>query len=193
MTRESRREEIVKAAYGLLADAGFEGFRVRTVAERVGINHATLLHYFSTKEALVEAVLQHMLEKLQQEGYSHGNVCAMDAICREFADSRRRLVEHPEFFVVLSELQLRAHRAPLIAAALERMNSAWRQYLTHLLQRGIENGEFQPDLEVDTMVNVLIMQFRGFGLLALDPPDEKSLDNIMQTECAMLRRWLLTK
>lgn len=191
MARENRRQAIVEAAYRLIADAGFEGFRIRTVAEHVGINHATLLHYFPSKEALVEAVLDRMLEELRQEGYRHRDIPAMDALCQEFVDMRDRLIDQPEFFVILNELQMRAHRDPLIAAPLKRMDSAWRNHLSCLLTRGIASGELRSDLATDAVVDVLILQFRGFGLQALNPHDAQSLDGMIATVCAVMRHWLL--
>lgn len=193
MARENRRQAIVEAAYRLIADAGFEGFRVRTVALHVGINHATLLHYFPSKEVLVEAVLEHMLEELRQDGYRHGEISALDALCQEFVDIRIRLIDQPEFLMVLNELQLRAHRDPQIAVPLERMDRAWRHYLSGLLVKGMTSGELRSDIVVDAVVDVLILQFRGFGLRALDLQKGQALDGMIATECAMLRQWLMVQ
>jgi AcrR family transcriptional regulator len=38
-----RRREIVRAAYETIAERGFEGLRMREVANRAGMNHATLI------------------------------------------------------------------------------------------------------------------------------------------------------
>lgn len=60
---DDRRRQIVETAFDTIAEKGFEGLRTRDVAERVGINSATLHHYFPTKEALVEGIAEH-LERL---------------------------------------------------------------------------------------------------------------------------------
>jgi hypothetical protein len=41
-TREKRRQELVQAAFNLIAEHGFEGLRTRDVAAEVGVNIATL-------------------------------------------------------------------------------------------------------------------------------------------------------
>ena len=53
-----RREQIVTAAIAVFAEHGFAGGSIRTIAERVGVSHATLLQYFGSKEGLLMAVLQ---------------------------------------------------------------------------------------------------------------------------------------
>ena len=47
------------AAFERVAEIGFEGLRLRQVAEQVGIDHSTLHHHFATKQALVAAVAEY--------------------------------------------------------------------------------------------------------------------------------------
>ncbi|MFE4635751.1 TetR/AcrR family transcriptional regulator [Streptomyces sp. NPDC056773] len=55
---EERRAEIVRAAVEVIAERGYRGAALGTVAERVGLTQQGLLHYFPTKEALLVAVLE---------------------------------------------------------------------------------------------------------------------------------------
>lgn len=50
--------EIVRAALEVIAERGYRGAALGTVAERVGLTQQGLLHYFPTKEALLVAVLE---------------------------------------------------------------------------------------------------------------------------------------
>jgi AcrR family transcriptional regulator len=52
-----RRAEILRAALEVIAERGYRGASLATVAERVGLTQQGLLHYFPTKEALLVAVL----------------------------------------------------------------------------------------------------------------------------------------
>src|SRR5262245_39197735 len=61
---QSRRQSLILAAFHSIAEKGFEGLRVRDVAAQVGINPATLHHYFPTKEALILAVVEHATQQL---------------------------------------------------------------------------------------------------------------------------------
>ncbi|CAM5368523.1 TetR family transcriptional regulator [Streptomyces spiroverticillatus] len=54
---EERRAEILRAALEVIAERGYRGASLASVAERVGLTQQGLLHYFPTKEALLVAVL----------------------------------------------------------------------------------------------------------------------------------------
>src|SRR2546428_10346962 len=60
-----RQEELVAAAYGLVATRGFEGLRTRDVAGAVGLNVATLHYYYPTKEALIRGVVGHAMGRFR--------------------------------------------------------------------------------------------------------------------------------
>jgi AcrR family transcriptional regulator len=54
----SRREAIVEAALEMFGKRGYHGTSVRAVAERCGVSHQSLMYYFPTKHALLEAALR---------------------------------------------------------------------------------------------------------------------------------------
>jgi AcrR family transcriptional regulator len=57
-TGARRRAEILDAAVSVFADSGFRGGTLRDIAARVGLSQAGVLHYFATKDALLEATLR---------------------------------------------------------------------------------------------------------------------------------------
>jgi AcrR family transcriptional regulator len=58
-----RRQEILDAALDLFAGGGFQGTSVRDIARAVGVNEATLYHYFPSKAAILDAMLEALLEE----------------------------------------------------------------------------------------------------------------------------------
>ncbi|MDX3580363.1 TetR/AcrR family transcriptional regulator [Streptomyces europaeiscabiei] len=55
---EERRAEIVLATLEVIAERGYRGASMASIAERVGLTQQGLLHYFPTKDALLVAVLE---------------------------------------------------------------------------------------------------------------------------------------
>src|SRR3954462_1457057 len=53
-----RREQIIATAITVFGEYGYAGGSIRTIADRVGISHATLLQHFGSKEGLLTAVLE---------------------------------------------------------------------------------------------------------------------------------------
>src|SRR5690606_38550017 len=67
LAADERRKLIVDIALESLATDGFEGLRTRDVAASAKINTATLHHYFPTKEDLVRAVADRLIERFRSE------------------------------------------------------------------------------------------------------------------------------
>ncbi len=54
---DSRRDEILRSALGVIAERGFVDTRIADVAERAGTSPALVIYYFQTKDKLLtEAV-----------------------------------------------------------------------------------------------------------------------------------------
>jgi AcrR family transcriptional regulator len=59
---EHRRKDILRAAYEVAARHGVEALTVRAVAARAAVSHGTILFHFDRRDALVEALLDRVLE-----------------------------------------------------------------------------------------------------------------------------------
>jgi AcrR family transcriptional regulator len=163
-SKNERFSEVVSAAYSLIAEKGFEGLRTREVADKVGINSATLHYYFPTKEALIQGVVEHLMQELRtSRAKTKDPLSALDRLRAEFADIRLRLKEAPEQLAVLTELAVRAWRDPAIARMLQYLDDGWRRHLTSILEAGIAEGVFRADLEVAATADAMMSQLRGLG------------------------------
>ncbi len=60
------RAHVLTAATRLFAAHGFDGTTLQEVADAVGVRKPTVLHYFATKEALLDAVNRQVLEHWSQ-------------------------------------------------------------------------------------------------------------------------------
>ncbi|MBO1419975.1 TetR/AcrR family transcriptional regulator [Streptomyces sp. FH025] len=54
-----RRQQIIREAVAYFAEEGYRAGSMREIAKRVGLTQKGLLHYFPTREALLEEVLAH--------------------------------------------------------------------------------------------------------------------------------------
>lgn len=64
---EIRREEFAAAAFAVLAEHGMPGTTLQRVAEKTGASKASVLHYFGTKQHLIETALRHANSTLRRE------------------------------------------------------------------------------------------------------------------------------
>lgn len=146
---EERRLEIAMATRALIIEKGLEGLRTRDIAQRVGINIATLHYHVPSKEALVALVAASIRDEFKQQGQarSREGKTALEILHMEFEDFRETLVEAPERFAVYAELLERARRDPAIGAIMKPMIGYWKSQWTELLALGKEDGSFRPDID----------------------------------------------
>ncbi len=61
---ELRRQQILDAAVHLFYEVGFEAASLRDLAARVGINKATIYHYFESKEEILSYIVSEVGQAL---------------------------------------------------------------------------------------------------------------------------------
>jgi len=188
---QNRKRELVEIAYRLIADNGLEGFRIRQVAAAAGIDNGTLHYHFASKEALIQGVVEHLLQDLEKNRCDHANLerlTAFDELRMEFEDIRLRLHQSPEQFVVLSELAIRSWRDSVIANMFKRVDDGWHTHLEALLRRGIKQGLFRKDLNTGPSARAIMVALRGIGYQSRLP--RRELDALLSELAAETERWI---
>lgn len=169
-----RRAALLEAAFDVIAEVGFEGLRTRAVAERAGVNIATLHYYFPSKQALVEGVAQFLGAKFvafhgpapSPTGYS-----ALDRLRQEFADGRYYFEHQPKMLLVHTEFTLRGKRDPEVQKVVEMMLGHWRQGLKRMVVEGIDRGPFRPELDPEETMSMLMAVLTGIAAAGAEQLD----------------------
>jgi AcrR family transcriptional regulator len=190
--RSERASEVVRAAYALIVEKGMEGLRTREVADKVGINSATLHYYFPSKEALIQGVVKHLMQELMSNRVrSEGPQSALDLLRSEFADIRIRLRDSPDQLVVLTELAVRGWRDPIIAGMLKYLDEGWRGHLISILEAGKREGVFRSDLDTKATAELMMSQLRGLGFQGKF--DTSRLDETVTNLALQTEHWVVAR
>jgi AcrR family transcriptional regulator len=160
---EDRRQALVRAAFGCIADKGFEGLRLRQVAAEVGIDHSTLHHYFATKADLVAGVVEYATRQFWPTMPAEGS--ASERLHHHLTALARMITEQPALFTVMAELDLRARRDPAVRAIIDRHEEGWRIVLGDVLRRAAKDGALTQQLDVAAGVELIIAAVKGVGRL----------------------------
>jgi AcrR family transcriptional regulator len=161
---DDRRAAIAKAARELIVEKGVEGLRTRDIAERVGINIATLHYHVPTKEALIELVAESLQQFFRGQSVARprAHLSARERMDLEFVDFREAALERPETMQVFSELMERARRDERIAEAILPLKRAWRQMLVDMLTEGVRDGDYRQDMDPDACATLVMSTMIGF-------------------------------
>jgi TetR/AcrR family transcriptional regulator, regulator of cefoperazone and chloramphenicol sensitivity len=185
--KEGRRLSLVRAAYDVIASEGFEGLRTRTVADRAGVNIATLHYYFPTKEALIGALAEYLVSlfvSVHGPAAESSGSQTLDRLHQEFSDARFYRLERPDMFSVIQELLLRAQRDPPIRSIMAPLMYHWRSDFERIIEDGIREGVFRSDLV--PLVEAALITSTIIGAASLNVAPEV-LDGIFRA----IERWLL--
>lgn len=155
---ESRdtREKILEVAEALIADSGVEGFRIKDLAERIGVRPPSLFAHFDGREAIVEAVLVRLLENIDEILPANLEGDPVEALGHGVAAFVRYLAEHP----AVTRLILR-DLGDVGSPRLEEREStrvkidAIQERVARTLRRGQREGVFRkvrPDAVMAQMV-----------------------------------------
>jgi AcrR family transcriptional regulator len=168
-----RREQIVATAIAVFGEYGYAGGSIRTIAERVGVSHATLLQHFGSKEGLLTAVLQEWDRRTVEA--SLAGVVGLDYF-RRLPEvmaahlSNRGLLEL--FTTIAAEASSPAHPAHVFIQHRYTDNLAT---LGIHLQQAVDAGEVAPltTAEIEIEVRLVTAVLDGIGLQwLLDPSTE---------------------
>jgi len=170
----ANRQRILEAAREVFAHRGLDA-EVREIAERAGVGIGTLYRHFESREGLVAALVhqagEDMLRRLQAVAKTEEPRAAVRATIHAAA-------EFCERFGALTEVML----AGKLAGELREFHPGghdefhadhpdfadeFRGLLTDLLQRGMRDRIFRPDLDVSVAVAALESIFTSGMLLAL--------------------------
>lgn len=186
---EAQRRALVRAAYSLIAEGGFERFRTREVAARAGVNVATLHYYFATKEDLVRAVVEYLREQfatIHLPAAQQPAETPLEELRQELADTHYYLREMPGTYVVMFELFLRALRDPAIRPIIRDLDEGWRRYLGTFIEAGVRQGAFRADLDVPAAIAILMAFIKGSVIQSLHDPEHFPAERTY----AEIERWL---
>ena len=167
-SRESsaeRRTAIAHAARDLIVEKGVEGLRTRDIADRVGINIATLHYHVPSKEALIGLVAASLRSEFvaQSAARPRDGLSPLAQLELEFDDFEELLGEKNYLLTAMSELLERARRDPEIKAGMFPLMGKWNEIMIDLLRRGVESGDLRADLDPVPGAQMLIGAMIGFS------------------------------
>ena len=140
-----RRNELLEAAFSLIAEKGLEGLRTRDVAQRAGVNISTLFYYFGSKDALVAALVGHIRDIFTAASGS-GSPAYTD-LRSHLANAWARFQSNPGLATALQELMLRSSRDEVIRSALDRVLQHWSETVAGLVRQDANNGQLETNLD----------------------------------------------
>jgi AcrR family transcriptional regulator len=159
------RARILDAARAAFAESGLD-VGVEEIARRAGVGKGTLYRRFPTKEALVRAIFEDLLEDLEQlVDESLAVADAGEAFITFVGDSMRRQATNQGFLDVVAQR--------LGSAAL---TADQRRRFVHAMGRPLARAQEAGAIRGDLVAEDVQMMFRMIGATTRSAPDGGSMD-----------------
>lgn len=194
---ESRPAEILKAAFAVFAESGYERTTIADVGKRAGVSPALVVHYFGTKAELFTAVIQDRFGSF---------VAAEEALLASHRGTHRDLLHRllTRFWEHLWEpgsielaLAVKAERRefPECTRTLSQVGARWRRLIEGVLEAGRQQGEFRvSDPHTARVITAMVMGVaegsRCFG--TVEPP-ASSPEELLRALLDFLDRGVLAR
>lgn len=165
-----RREQLLGIAMDVFGEHGFAGGSLRTIAEQAGVNHATLIQHFGSKEGLLTAVLEEWDRQTVENSLT--DVSGLDYF-RRLPDAmsahqdNRGLLEL--FITMAAEASSPVH--PGRAFITQRYGANLATLAAHL-REAVQVGDIAPlsPAQIEVEVRLITAMLDGIGLQwLLDP------------------------
>jgi AcrR family transcriptional regulator len=146
----SRRDELLELAATMFAERGLRATTVRDIADSAGILSGSLYHHFSSKEEMVDELLRGFLDWLfdryQEIVATEPN--PLERLKGLFMASFEAIEDRHAQVVIYQDEAKRLSSQPRFSYVEDR-NKEQRKMWLDLLNQGVEEGYFRPDVDVD--------------------------------------------
>jgi TetR/AcrR family transcriptional repressor of mexCD-oprJ operon len=145
-TAERNVEAILDAAEALLHEG--QAASISAVAARAGVSRVTVYAHFSTREAILEAVIKRTVARAAEafDAATSGASSAVDALEQSIRASWVELGRNSGIAA--------AAAAQLSPDMLRRTHEAGHAHARRMFEAGVQRGEFRSDVPVEWLVSV---------------------------------------
>jgi AcrR family transcriptional regulator len=147
-----RRNEILDVAQRFFYQKGYEQTAVQDIITEIGIAKGTFYHYFSSKQDLLDAMIERMIEQTLQflnPLVADGQLSALEKFERFFSNIANWKIENKAFLLDLMNILFKDENAILRykvgAASVEKTVPL----LAQIIEQGMAEGNFATEYPAD--------------------------------------------
>ncbi|MBT5139144.1 MAG: TetR family transcriptional regulator [Acidimicrobiaceae bacterium] len=184
-----RRRAIVKAAWALIADEGYEAVTIRRLAQELGGATGRITNFFSTKDDILIAVLDeltasHQSGLAQLSAALDGAGADLDLVASAIVESLPLDDDRIRDWKIWLVFWSRASISPVIAQQHQEVYAAWRDRLASALS--VVAGSDQQVTALQQRAEQLLAFIDGLGVHLLIEPDRAEADAVLELVYAQL-------
>ena len=178
------RVSVMDRVTELFRTKGYNGTSMQDIVDVSGLNRSSLYNSFGDKYQLFLAALKHYKGNYEKETisclFNHSPRESLEAFFENIARSiRDKKSDFQGCFLTNSTAEL-ANRDSEIAAFLSSNLEDMIRLFSDILEKGIEQGEFSPDMNVRTTALYLFSSLQGLQLIGMLTRSDQDIKKLIQ-------------
>ncbi|HEY9219087.1 MAG TPA: TetR/AcrR family transcriptional regulator [Phenylobacterium sp.] len=189
--RQEAEERILRAAVGIISERGIDQLTLAEAGEQAGYSRALPAHYFGSREDLIVAVADHLVQGYRRRiltgppgGVGRGLEGLIAGVAYYIDDNRQNLTRLRAFHEVLNA----ALNRPSVTPAIAQLDRDSAEGFSRSIQAAMRRGEVRPDLNPRAEGVLLLATLRGVMRQWMIAPERVDLDELKAELIAGLRR-----
>ena len=149
---EETEKRIIRAALELFVRKGYHGTSINDITRKIGLTKGALYSHFRSKGELFLRIIDEFKTRFIGEMMSTVNECRGDAIKklhRIISFNSRFALENQDLCVFLTFLTTELSADVDFEPALKNVYREYQQFVSRLIQQGINQGLFEQELDPD--------------------------------------------
>ncbi|MDL9936451.1 TetR family transcriptional regulator [Gordonia sp. ABSL1-1] len=185
--QSTRRDELLDTAGRMFAEQGLRSTTVRDIADAAGILSGSLYHHFDSKESMVDEILRGFLDDLfarYREIAAAGQPATQTL--RELVIASFESIDAKRNAVAIYQDEAKRLAGQERFGYIGELNTEFRQLWQSVLQRGVDDGEFRADLDVELVyrfmrdtVWVAVRWYRPGGSMSVEKIADQYLSVVL--------------
>jgi len=153
---EVRKEQIVRAALGIIGQDGIQGLTTSGIAREVGISEANIYRHFKNKDAILTATVEDLEDTISNilKAVISRDISPIDKLAQIFKLHLSHIQENKGVprLVFSSELHFRQDLRDSLASLIDR----YLKMLTGILDEGVEDGSVKSATDTAAMAGLFV-------------------------------------
>lgn len=153
--KSAKKEIILRTAAAMFREKGFAASSMRDLAEKIGIEAASLYNHIQSKAQILEEIIESVSEECRQhlDGLQKVHTSSLEKIESLIRFHTRMMMNRFEEYSVMVSQWMHLEGDKLSRFAADRRDYVKR--MEAIVETGIQNGELKPVMPYVVVLNIL--------------------------------------
>ncbi|MCL2045049.1 MAG: TetR/AcrR family transcriptional regulator [Oscillospiraceae bacterium] len=173
------KERIFDTFIEMVSVLGYENVTIREIAKSIDINAASIYYHYESKERILEHIYEYYshhyfdtripVESMKTLVETANPEEFIFAIARNYVSDDEK--KHMRMILITKIIYMRLFQDNTANTMFREHNANDYQYVSEILQHGIDVGRIQPDFDLEIFARVITGAMMAMGIEAFANPD----------------------